>query len=143
MNIKRLIDDIQNGEQSTPPLPRFVRRRSLAGPVSDEAAPHLNLTFDHLKQSVDFLKKKFQLPHKTEFNILAPSNLNQSLTSITESYDQTALLERREFGPNSGLIKSIFSCVMTWGIDSIMDDMLKGLGMIPHSPSICVGFRGY
>jgi hypothetical protein len=159
INVKRLIDEMSNGEVSSPTVPRKNgAEKSQTRAVQNTPPAQRKRTSVFLPQrnvALDLLKKAFPSttlvstpPRKrsVEESAFSVPETRQSVLSSGGGGVAGGGYEKRGSRPDTDLVRVLFSCMMSWGMVPDVDEFCKTeLGvMVPARGSIGVrGAGGY
>jgi WD40 repeat protein len=153
INVKRLVDEMSNGELSspvvsrkntiisqspaTPDSPKLDRKRTVVG-QSQQQQKH---------SALDLLKKAFPANPTSSRPVLAEesSPISNSRSSMVASPNSVAN-DSRGARPDTDLVGALFSCIMSWGLSEDLDQFcVSELNLrVPSKGSIGVrGAGGY
>ncbi|KAJ2998744.1 hypothetical protein HDV02_004091 [Globomyces sp. JEL0801] len=154
IKVKRLVDEMYNGEHLTPPLGRktggdsppdtpTIDRTKPKGqtvkPIQSVAANTKvagNSATGKINQSIDLLKKSFPIPGtiNTSKAVKQPVDDNSPSTELDK--------EKRGSRPDDVLVSDLFSCIMSWGMDANLDRFCVEKLKLTKPANACIGLRG-
>ncbi|KAI8913630.1 hypothetical protein EDD86DRAFT_262841 [Gorgonomyces haynaldii] len=127
LNLKRLIDEIYNGEHLLSPI---LTRRTQS---REEQKRERKEDKQEKKDPMEFLKKTFQLKKEEE----TPQ------TPGTPAESRSIESDKRRGPPNTNVTHAILSALLSWGLDPMVDEQcIKNFGLVPCAGFVSVGYRG-
>ncbi|KAH6566901.1 hypothetical protein BASA50_002582 [Batrachochytrium salamandrivorans] len=150
VNIKRLLDDIANGEQVlTPVLPR--KDDTISSPFSETATVD-SAIYSQARAKGQALKRLFSRKKSTVFKENGPRDSKASVSSDVSPPDSPFLsrsLSGRPLSlvrgaiPDSVMTHAVLSALLSWDLDPVSDRLCTDkFDLYPPSSSTTVGFRG-
>lgn len=130
LNVKRLIDDIHNGEHMLTPI---MERKNPGKKALHTQGPNL---LDNLKHPVDFLIRTFK---KTGTSPESSISLPNTPTDIKCN----DLEQRRRGVPDASYVHCLASCLISNGNAEQFDAQSLGIEVAPQLASILIGFYGH
>ena len=130
VNLKRLIDEIYNGQQLLTPIlpPKNYKFRDPITSVNKE---------EKSKNPMDLLKQAFKPLNKKETAVIEPSQGASTPMASENSFS------KRIEAPDPNIVQTLFSVLLSWGIDANLDETCqKMLGLVKPMNCICLGMRG-
>ena len=124
INIKRLIDEINNGEIANANIIRETPLATIAPPIYSNDR-HLNIS---VPNPMDFFKRKPQEVKLSVKELFSPTSINEK--------------ENRGSKPDNVVVGSIFAAIFSWGLNNDLDSFFREELKLAQPRNRLIGCRG-